>query len=69
MVDQEEQYLAVVSDADQIIRMNIDKENDFLVSRISGAIENPDINKSVVDILEGKMKAFNTRRLKYHAKE
>ena len=57
--------LAVVSDADQIIRMNIDKENDFLVSQISGAIENPSINKAIVDILEGKMKAFNNRRLKY----
>ncbi|MBT3209831.1 MAG: hypothetical protein HN704_11670 [Bacteroidetes bacterium] len=60
--------LAVVSDADQIIRMNIDKENNFLVSQISGAIENPEINKSVVDILEGKMKAFNNRRLKYYNK-
>lgn len=61
--------LAVVADADQIIRMNIDKENDFLVSHISGAIENPIINKAVVDILEGKMKAFNNRRLKYYSKE
>jgi ABC-type lipoprotein export system ATPase subunit len=57
--------LAVVADADQIIRMNIDKENDYLVSHISGAIENPEINKAVVDILEGKMKAFNNRRIKY----
>lgn len=61
--------LAVVSDADQIIRMNIDKENDFFVSHISGAIENPDVNKAIVDILEGKMKAFNNRRLKYQDKE
>jgi len=57
--------LAVVSDADQIIRMDIDKENDYLVSQISGAIENQEINKAVVDILEGKMKAFNNRRIKY----
>lgn len=61
--------LAVVSDADQIIRMDIDKEQDYLVSHISGAIENPEINKAVVDILEGKMKAFNNRRLKYYTKE
>jgi len=61
--------LAVVSDADQIIRMNIDKENEFLVTHISGAIENPDINKAIVDILEGKMKAFNNRRLKYQDKQ
>ncbi|MBK5209804.1 MAG: hypothetical protein JJE44_09925 [Flavobacteriaceae bacterium] len=57
--------LAVVADADQIIKMTIDKENDYLVSHISGAIENPIINKAVVDILEGKMKAFNNRRIKY----
>ncbi|MDD3940701.1 MAG: hypothetical protein PHQ01_03990 [Candidatus Pacebacteria bacterium] len=60
--------LAVVADADQIIRMDIDKENDYLVSNVSGAIENPEINKTVVDILEGKMKAFNNRRLKYYTK-
>jgi len=57
--------LAVVADADQIIKMTIDKENDYLVSHIGGAIENPIINKAVVDILEGKMKAFNNRRIKY----
>ncbi len=61
--------LAVVADADQIIKMNIDKENEYLVSNVSGAIENPVINKTVVDILEGKMKAFNNRRLKYYIKE
>ena len=61
--------LAVVSDADQIIKMNIEKENNFEVSHISGAIENPKINKAVVDILEGKMKTFNNRRLKYYTKE
>ena len=60
--------LAVVADADQIIRMDIDKENDYLVNHISGAIESPQINKAVVDILEGKMKAFNNRRLKYYTK-
>lgn len=61
--------LAVVSDADQIIRMKIEKENDYLVSHISGGIENPIINKAVVDILEGRIKAFNNRRLKYYTKE
>lgn len=57
--------LAVVADADQIIKMNINKEREYLVSHISGAIENPKLNKAVVDILEGKMKAFNNRRIKY----
>jgi ABC-type lipoprotein export system ATPase subunit len=60
--------LAVVSDSDQIIRMIIEKEKDYLVSHISGGIENPQINKAVVDILEGKMKAFNNRRIKYYTK-
>jgi hypothetical protein len=45
--------------------MDIDKEDRYLVSTVTGAIENPVINNHIVDILEGKMKAFNNRRLKY----
>jgi hypothetical protein len=41
----------------------------YLVSHSSGGIENPIINKAIVDILEDKMKAFNNRRLKYYTKE
>ncbi len=58
--------LAVVADAEQIIHVSIDKKNnrnDF--SFRSGAIENPEINKAVVDILEGTLPAFDNRRLKY----
>jgi DNA repair exonuclease SbcCD ATPase subunit len=58
--------LAVVADAEQIIHVSIDKKNsrnDF--SFKSGAIENPEINKAVVDILEGTLPAFDNRRLKY----
>lgn len=58
--------LAVVADAEQIIHVSIDKKDgkhDF--DFISGAIENPQINKAVVDILEGTMPAFDNRRLKY----
>lgn len=58
--------LAVVADAEQIINVAIDKQeqkNKF--SSYSGAIENPRINKSVVDILEGTLPAFDNRRLKY----
>lgn len=58
--------LAVVADAEQIIHVSIDKknnQNDF--SYKSGAIENPDINRAVVDILEGTLPAFDNRRLKY----
>lgn len=57
--------LAIVADAEQIIYMNIDKENNYLASCISGGIENPIINNKIVDILEGKMKAFDNRRVKY----
>ncbi|MGD1082183.1 MAG: TrlF family AAA-like ATPase [Candidatus Sulfotelmatobacter sp.] len=58
--------LAVVADAEQIIHVSIDKKdrkNDFTYR--SGAIENPEINKAVVDILEGTLPAFDNRRLKY----
>jgi ABC-type cobalamin/Fe3+-siderophores transport system ATPase subunit len=57
--------LAIVADAEQVIHMNIDKEDDYKVSFDSGAIEKPSINGTIVDILEGRMKAFNNRRLKY----
>lgn len=58
--------LAVVADAEQIIHVRIDKtrqKNDFDFH--SGAIEDPVVNQSVVDILEGTMPAFDNRRLKY----
>lgn len=58
--------LAVVADAEQIIYVSIDKKNkrnDFDFK--SGAIENPEINKAVVDVLEGTLPAFDNRRLKY----
>ncbi|MDO8658133.1 MAG: AAA family ATPase [Candidatus Levybacteria bacterium] len=60
--------LAVVADAEQIIQVKIDKakNNDFDFH--SGSIENPEINKKIVDILEGTMPAFDMRRLKYHKK-
>lgn len=58
--------LAVVSDAEQIIHVSIDKKGgrhafDFF----SGSIENPRTNEAVVDILEGTLPAFDNRRLKY----
>lgn len=57
--------LAIVSDAEQIIFMDIDKENDYEISFDAGAIENKVINNHIVNILEGKMKAFDNRRVKY----
>ena len=57
--------LAVVCDADQIIRMNIDKKNKNKVSFESGGIENPEMNNHVLDILDGTYKAFSNRSNKY----
>lgn len=57
--------IAVVCDAEQIIHVSIDKTQDNEVSINSGAIENPSINSSIVQILEGTMPAFETRELKY----
>lgn len=57
--------LAIVSDAEQIIYMDIDKESDYEVSYDSGGIEDATMNNHIVDILEGRMKAFDNRRVKY----
>lgn len=60
--------LAVVCDADQIIQMKIDKLHENVVSYESGAIENPKMNKIIVDILEGTYPAFRNRDSKYFDK-
>jgi len=57
--------LAVVADAEQIIHVNIDKENENEFSFNAGSIENAEINKYIVDILEGTMPAFDKRKMKY----
>ncbi len=57
--------LAVVCDAEQVICSSIDKKNDFRVSYNTGSIENPDINKKILDILEGTRPAFDNRDSKY----
>ena len=57
--------LAVVCDADQVIHADLDKANHYKMSYTSGGIENPAINKAIVDILEGTMPAFKNRDSKY----
>jgi predicted ATPase len=59
--------IAVVSDADQIICAYLDKANGNKVDYVSGSIENPQINKRVVDVLEGTIPAFDNRGMKYTA--
>lgn len=60
--------LAVVCDADQVIKMDIDKKNKNTVSFMSGSIENPDMNKCIVNVLEGTYPAFHNRDSKYFDK-
>lgn len=57
--------LAVVADSDQIIYVKIDKEDGQRVSVMAGGIENPEINDSIVTILEGTMYSFRKRDEKY----
>jgi ABC-type lipoprotein export system ATPase subunit len=57
--------LAVVADADQIIAASIDKQDFCRVSYVSGALENPELNKHVVRYLEGTLPAFMNRDHKY----
>jgi predicted ATPase len=56
--------LAVVCDAEQIVRASCDKaESAFRY--VAGAIEDPAIRAHVVDILEGTEPAFRNRQSKY----
>ncbi len=57
--------LAVVCDADQVIHAKIDKANSNHVIYESGAIEDPLINRCLVDVLEGTRPAFDLREAKY----
>ncbi len=57
--------LAVVCDAEQIICASLDKARNYEMQYLSGAIENPVINKAIVDILEGTRPAFDNRDSKY----
>lgn len=57
--------LAVVADAEQIIRVDLKKDEDNRFEFKSGAIENPEINREIVDVLEGRMPAFSNRSIKY----
>lgn len=58
--------LAVVSDAEQIIYVNLDKEDNYSFSTVTGSIENKEVNKKIVEVLEGAMPAFNKRKDKYY---
>ena len=57
--------LAVVCDAEQVICAEIRKDHGNEVRYISGSIEDPLINRKIVDILEGTRPAFDKRDAKY----
>ncbi len=57
--------LAVVCDADQVIYASRDKAASQRISYETGALENPRINRRVVDVLEGTRPAFDKRDEKY----
>lgn len=59
--------IAVVCDAEQIIYASIDRANGNRITYASGSIENPVINKHVLDVLEGTRPAFDNRDAKYQA--
>ncbi len=57
--------LAVGADAEQIVYVKLEKAENYKFSYESGAIENPGINRRIIDVLEGSQPAFVKRRLKY----
>ncbi len=57
--------LAVGADAEQIVYVRLEKSRNYKFSYESGSIENPAINRRIVDVLEGSQPAFVKRRLKY----
>jgi len=57
--------LAVCCDAEQIIHAEFDRGDQFALTYASGAIESSELNRSVLDVLEGTTPAFDNRRDKY----
>jgi ABC-type lipoprotein export system ATPase subunit len=57
--------LAVTCDAEQVIHASFVRSDGNKISYVSGAIENPSINKLVIDVLEGTRPAFENRSEKY----
>lgn len=57
--------LAVTCDAEQIIHAVFDRNDANKMSYVSGAVESPEINGIVLDILEGTEPAFMNRKSKY----
>jgi len=52
--------IAVVCDSEQLIHASIDRADRNRVTYMSGSIESPDMNKFLVDVLEGTRPALTT---------
>ncbi len=59
--------IAVVCDAEQVIHASINRSNKNEVIYTMGSIESPQINKYLVDVLEGTRPAFDNRDSKYYS--
>ncbi|WP_323123646.1 hypothetical protein [Burkholderia alba] len=57
--------LAVACDAEQVIVCSMERDGSNKISYEAGAIEELNLNRSVVNILEGTKPAFENRRRKY----
>ncbi|HET8563804.1 MAG TPA: ABC transporter, partial [Candidatus Binatia bacterium] len=57
--------LAVVCDAEQVIYAAHNITERHRITYTPGSIENPTINRRIVDVLEGTRPAFNRRESKY----
>lgn len=58
--------LAVVCDAEQVIYASLTENGTAKINYQYGSLENPEMNKKVIDILEGTRPAFDNRDSKYH---
>lgn len=59
--------IAVVCDAEQIIHASIDRQKGNRITYTTGSIEDPTINKHILDVLEGTRPAFDNRDAKYYS--
>ncbi|PSN11832.1 hypothetical protein C7293_22740 [filamentous cyanobacterium CCT1] len=59
--------IAVVCDAEQVIHAEFDRLDGNKITYTSGSIEDPVINKHIVDVLEGTRPAFRKRDSKYQS--
>ena len=57
--------IAVVCDAEQVVHAEVDKTDGNRVTYTSGSIEDPEITRLIVDVLEGTKPAFDLRDDKY----